>query len=234
MNTQTPTKRSIVDLGKPDIMQAFKKGCDNLIAKRAYFMSQVFPKLKEGHDYHIIKGKKSLSKGGAEKLSACYNYSAFFEQDTQTMTIFSNIKGLIAFVCTLYTGPEKVGQGRGSSTLTKNDEDPNKAIKMAQKSAYIDAVIRTSGLSDIFTQDLETMPSEKIIDLSQSEEMVVEENLPAQDPITCRQMDLCKRLLNETCDDGFKRQQAIEQLNDLTKVEASKLIQSLIEKREMA
>lgn len=34
---------------------------------------------------------------------------------------------------------------------------PNKAIKMAQKSAFVDAVIRTTGMSDLFTQDLEDM-----------------------------------------------------------------------------
>lgn len=33
----------------------------------------------------------------------------------------------------------------------------NKAIKMAQKSAFVDAVIRTTGMSDLFTQDLEDM-----------------------------------------------------------------------------
>lgn len=33
----------------------------------------------------------------------------------------------------------------------------NKAIKMAQKSAYVDAVIRATGMSDLFTQDLEDM-----------------------------------------------------------------------------
>jgi len=31
----------------------------------------------------------------------------------------------------------------------------NKAIKMAQKSAFVDGVIRTTGMSDLFTQDIE-------------------------------------------------------------------------------
>lgn len=39
----------------------------------------------------------------------------------------------------------------------------NKAIKMAQKSAYVDAVIRTTGMSDLFTQDIEDMPHEEAI-----------------------------------------------------------------------
>jgi len=34
---------------------------------------------------------------------------------------------------------------------------PNKAIKMAQKSAFVDGVIRTTGMSDLFTQDVEDM-----------------------------------------------------------------------------
>jgi hypothetical protein len=47
-----------------------------------------------------------------------------------------------------------VGEGRGAAVLVKNNNDPNKTLKMAQKSAFIDAVLRASGLSDFFTQDL--------------------------------------------------------------------------------
>ncbi len=36
----------------------------------------------------------------------------------------------------------------------------NKSIKMAQKSAFVDAVIRATGMSDLFTQDLEDMRDE--------------------------------------------------------------------------
>lgn len=42
-------------------------------------------------------------------------------------------------------------------------DDPlalNKAIKMAQKSAFVDAVIRATGMSDLFTQDLEDVREE--------------------------------------------------------------------------
>jgi hypothetical protein len=36
--------------------------------------------------------------------------------------------------------------------------DPNKAFKMAEKSALIDATLRLAGLSEMFTQDLEDKP----------------------------------------------------------------------------
>lgn len=38
----------------------------------------------------------------------------------------------------------------------------NKAIKMAQKSAFVDAVIRATGMSDLFTQDLEDMSKDDL------------------------------------------------------------------------
>jgi len=45
------------------------------------------------------------------------------------------------------------------------EKDINKAIKMAQKSAQIDAVLRTGALSDAFTQDLEDVqePDEQLV-----------------------------------------------------------------------
>ena len=75
--------------------------------------------------------------------------------------MLGDIKGLVAFKCTLVNG-EFVGEGRGAASLLKNSNDPNKTLKMAQKSAFIDAVLRASGLSDFFTQDLEDMPREEI------------------------------------------------------------------------
>ena len=45
-----------------------------------------------------------------------------------------------------------VSEGRGAREVLK-EKDINKAIKMAQKSAQIDAVLRTGALSEAFTQD---------------------------------------------------------------------------------
>ena len=141
-----------------DSLEYFKRSVDNLLAKRSYFISQVLPKLKENQDYFIIKGRKSLAKGGAEKLAGIYNFVAEFKQDIEATDMLKSVPGLVAFVCNLTKNGQLVGQGRGSSTLAKNQGDPNKTIKMAQKSAYIDALIRTTGLSDLFTQDVEDLP----------------------------------------------------------------------------
>ncbi len=135
---------------------------DAFIEKRKEFITKLGAVMVEGKDFHIIrlgsKESKSMAKGGAEKVATVFGWTAAFEKDKDVMEAFAELKGVIAFKCTLTKNGEFVGEGRGASTLQKNMGDPNKTIKMAQKSAFVDAVIRTSGLSDFYTQDLEDMP----------------------------------------------------------------------------
>lgn len=134
---------------------------DAFIEVRKQFITKVSAICIEGKDYHIIQGKKSLAKGGAEKIASIFKWTAKFDKDQEALEMLGDIKGLVAFKCTLMNG-QFVGEGRGAALLTKNGSDPNKTLKMAQKSAFIDAVLRASGLSDFFTQDLEDMPREQV------------------------------------------------------------------------
>jgi hypothetical protein len=136
---------------------------DGFIAKRQEFIEKVNAIMVEGKDYHVIQNKKSLGKGGAEKIASIFGWSATFLMDSEAITMLGEeTKGLVAFKCTLNKGKKFVGEGRGVALLAKNAGDPNKTVKMAQKSAYIDAVIRASGMSDFFTQDLEDMPISEV------------------------------------------------------------------------
>jgi len=135
---------------------------DGFLDKRKEFIDKVSAICVEGKDYHIIQGKKSLAKGGAEKIASIFQWNATFEKDTDAIEMLGTIAGLVAFKCTLAKGNKFVGEGRGAATLAKNGGDANKTLKMAQKSAFIDAVLRASGLSDFFTQDLEDMPADQI------------------------------------------------------------------------
>lgn len=144
-----------------DSISQFKTDVDSLLAKRSYFIERILPNLSAGSDFYLIKGKKSLGKAGAEKLASIYQLVATFEKDKETIESF-RIEGLAAYICTLTRNGIVSGQGRGAAVLKNNGNDPNKTVKMAQKSAFIDSVIRSTGLSDIFTQDLETMPESAI------------------------------------------------------------------------
>jgi hypothetical protein len=55
-----------------------------------------------------------------------------------------------------------VADGIGARSAEQDYGDLNKALKMACKSAHIDATLRMAGLSEIFTQDLEDMPPENV------------------------------------------------------------------------
>jgi hypothetical protein len=134
---------------------------DIYLATRQAFIQKVNAICVEGKDYHVIQGKKSLAKGGSEKIASIFKWTAKFEKDTEALEMLGAPVGLVAFKCTLMNG-QFVGEGRGAASLQKNDGDPNKTLKMAQKSAFIDAVLRSSGLSDFFTQDLEDMPTQDL------------------------------------------------------------------------
>jgi len=228
-------------------LEVFKQGVDNLLAKRSYFISQVLPKLQEDQDYYVIKGKKSLAKGGAEKLASIYNLVATFEKDNESLDMLGNTKGTVAFLCTLSRFGVIAGQGRGSDTMQRNSNDPNKTLKMTQKRAYVDAVIRATGLSDIFTQDIEDMELEKVIenpeakkddkyqtwitDLQEESNVSVqrEEYCQSNNHITEKQKKLLVSLINRKVYDEDNREMMLNEIDSLEKSEASERIKELIE-----
>ena len=217
-------------------MATFRRGVDNLLKKRDYFIQQVLPKLKENQDFYEIKGKKSLAKGGAEKLVTIYGYTADFEKDNETLAMLGAEAGLLAYVCNLKMSGVVVGQGRGADTVARNQNDPNKAIKMAQKRAYVDAVIRTTGLSDIFTQDLEDMSKEQLGDKSfeaPSKDYKASSSSQSTKLASQKQKDFIVKLLQEKGKTPEDLEVVIgKKLDTITISEASKLIDKWIAKPE--
>lgn len=189
---------------------------DAFITKRKEFIQKVNAICVEGKDYHVIQGKKSLAKGGAEKIAAIFGWTAKFAKDQETYEMLAKSfpnDALVAYYCWLTKPMEDqfhtLGQGRGAALLSKNAKDPNKTIKMAQKSAFIDAVLRTSGLSDFFTQDLEDMPNVNTAPQGQTN---TQNTTPRAvqpvnfEPATQKQIDLIKNLRDQK---GYTRDEVI-------------------------
>lgn len=121
----------------------------------------------EGKDYGSIEVKKgsgimskpSLLKPGGEKFCGLFKIRPTFRKDVETVEMLGSTPGIVAYICELVdTSGNVIGEGRGTAkTDPKNsgDFDINKQVKIAQKRAQIDAVLRTGGLSDFFTQDME-------------------------------------------------------------------------------
>jgi hypothetical protein len=69
---------------------------------------------------------------------------------------------VIILKCELHTGSGFVAaEGTGARRVDQDRGDINKSLKMAVKSAHIDATLRVAGLSELFTQDIEDMLQDK-------------------------------------------------------------------------
>ena len=146
--------------------------------RRAMLTAYIREHLQEGIDYYTLtisgKGSKpSLSKAGSEKFLHLFQVHARFRQDKETWEMLGRPTGVICYVCTLHTlDGTCVGEGRGARDVGK-EQDINKAIKMAQKSAQIDAILRLGALSDAFTQDLEEQQAPEAATVRQQKHQIV-------------------------------------------------------------
>lgn len=133
---------------------------------RAIVTEYIKNNMVEGKDYGSIQikgatSKPSLFKPGAEKFCGLFKIRPTFKKDIETVEMLGNKPGIIAYICELVDSRGGViGEGRGSSSVNPDgaDFDVNKAVKIAEKRAQIDAVLRAGGLSDFFTQDMEDAP----------------------------------------------------------------------------
>lgn len=108
----------------------------------------------------IGSGKPFLYKPGAEKVCTLLNVMPVFERDSTTWEMFDKRAGLVCFLCRLVKmvdGVTVVGEGRGCANMNepagKDNWTENTCVKIAEKRAQVDAVLRTADLSEIFTQD---------------------------------------------------------------------------------
>ena len=108
--------------------------------------------------------KASLWKPGAEKICGLLGLIPRFPNLSEYET--ATLKGIdikmVIIKCELHTGNGFIAaEGTGARRVAQDAGDINKSLKMAEKSAHIDATLRLAGLSELFTQDLEDMRFEK-------------------------------------------------------------------------
>lgn len=147
-------------------VRALQDAINQEVEKRTIVEKYIADNLKENVDYGTIKGssrsgkefesKPTLFKAGSERIASLLKVRPTFTKDTDVLDMLGR-EGVVAFVCHLINEKGKtVGEGRGACTLVEKP-DPNVCIKIAEKRAQIDAIIRTAGISDRFTQDLDDM-----------------------------------------------------------------------------
>lgn len=203
--SQEPIEAQIVkrEIGPQAVMQTPKQLQSQMerdVKIREIINSYIKNNMVSGKDYGTIniagkESKPSLFKPGAEKFCGLFKIRATFRKDSETVDMLGNTPGILAYICELVDSQGRiVGEGRGTAKtdpINGKDFDINKQVKIAQKRAQIDAVLRTGGLSDFFTQDMEDAPK----DLNQGSGPRQPANNSA--PSTQKQLGFIKNLANE-------------------------------------
>lgn len=165
----TPAKNNaiaILDTSSKKFLDGLKRRNDN----RLKLIEWVDNELVKDSDFGSIDVKTRnggkvptkpfLFKSGAEKIMAMLglvakfpNLSKYEEAAIQGV----EIKQIILRCELVSTNGHIVSEGVGCRHIAKDSGDLNKSFKMAEKSATIDAVLRTMGLSEMFTQDKEAV-----------------------------------------------------------------------------
>lgn len=100
--------------------------------------------------------KPSLYKAGADFVCDLMGVRDEYEADNSAWEQLGSPKGTFVFACRLFSRKgELIGEGRGAFAVGTKGMKENAGIKMAKKSAKVDAAINAWGLSDLFTQDIE-------------------------------------------------------------------------------
>lgn len=168
--------------------EVFRAGLDRRKANRAALMEWIRSALVEGTDYGRIHtaskqkcqlaaqgrahecadpqhwSKPSLWKPGAEKICGMLGVSVTFPtlHDYEQAALRGVDLKHVIIRCEIRDASGRVvADGVGARGIAQDYGDLNKALKMAEKSAHIDATLRMAGLSEVFTQDLEDMKPEQ-------------------------------------------------------------------------
>ena len=156
--------------------EQFRQGLDRRKSNRAALMEWVRSALVEGVDYGCIPTKRgpskpSLWKPGAEKICGMLGITVHMPtlHEYEQAALGGVALQHIIIRCELHDAQGRVvADGVGARSLKQDGGDLNKALKMAGKSAHIDATLRMAGLSEVFTQDLEDMAGQGSQPVSES------------------------------------------------------------------
>jgi hypothetical protein len=165
--------------------EMFKAGLDRRKQNRALLMEWLRSALVDGVDFgriHIASkercqfarqgrvkectdpshhSKKVLLKSGAEKITGMLGMSVHYPSlpDYEQAILAGQTLTTVMLRCELRDAHGRpVAEGVGARSLAQDYGDINKTLKMAEKSAHIDATLRLAGLSEIYTQDVEDRP----------------------------------------------------------------------------
>lgn len=144
------------------------------LVNRKLLVNWIWNNLVEGTDWSVIEYTKTMKDGskkqvrtkpflhkpGAEKICGMLNLRPVFpglDMYEQAAVTGTTIETVILRCNLVDSRGSIVADGVGARRAIQDDFCINKMLKMAAKSAQIDATLRCGGLSELFTQDPEAL-----------------------------------------------------------------------------
>lgn len=156
-----------------------------------------------------VRHEQHPARQEIQRCLGIYNLQAIVEEDINTSALMRHIPGLIAFVCTLKSKDKVIAQGYGSSILGPNNRYVSRAVTSAANSAVADSIIRAT----------------KVLGTLQDDAVVEMDAIAPSEPITEPQKRYLAELAIQHITDETEREEFMSEMPELTKQEASKLIQ---------
>jgi hypothetical protein len=169
--------------------ERFSQGLDRREANRKTLLRWVTSNLQSGIDFgqlHVVGrdkcrmvadgrahecidprhwSKPSLWKPGAEKICGMMGLIPRFPNlaEYEIATLHGEDIKVVIIKCELHTSSGFIAaEGTGARRVEQDKGDINKSLKMALKSAHIDATLRVASLSELFTQDIEDLGPDRV------------------------------------------------------------------------
>jgi hypothetical protein len=165
------TEQSTAMVPVPQALEDYAMGPESLVKQVSLIQSVMSRVMKKGEHFGTIPGcgpKPVLLKAGAEKLALTFRLAPRFSVIMREMKDDHREYEVLTELVSIVTG-DFCGQGIGSCSTkekrfhkTSPADVYNSVLKMAKKRSLVDAILTATAASDIFTQDLEDLPSEAV------------------------------------------------------------------------
>lgn len=150
------------------------------------------------------------------RIVGSYPLTIEVAEDTQTLQTLKHIPGLIAFIASVKKDGQIIGQGRGSSIISRLNKFVERTVRMSFNGSIISAVMHATKALDVLADPLDDMGTE-------TAEVV-------QEKITDRQKSYLTELVSKKIKDEGTIGWYMENIGGMTKERASVAIKELSEK----
>ena len=155
-----------------------------------------------------------------QKMCETYQFTAEFAEDTETLSYFPHISGLVAIKCTLKRDGQVVAFGRSCAVFSRLNKYVERTISTAINGSFLSAANNACKVFDV----LRTLDTEK-----QITQKFAEPQYEESDQATDKQKSLLESLVAKKVSSSSEREHWLEQINgNLSKFDASELISSLL------